>query len=158
LRGPPSQEEAMRRRKFITVLGAAAIARPMAARGQQVEHVRRTGVLMYGDEKDYDYKARLSGFMQSLAQSGWAENRNLLVDVRWTAANLDLVRRHAKELVALKPDVLVATSTPVTAAPDRSSVGRRRQRSAAQLCVGHPVVSFAGAKNRSGHRSSVLRW
>jgi putative ABC transport system substrate-binding protein len=54
--------------------------------------------------------------MQSLAQSGWADGRNLLVDVRWTAANLDLVRRHAKELVALKPDVLVATSTPVTAA------------------------------------------
>jgi putative ABC transport system substrate-binding protein len=54
--------------------------------------------------------------MQSLAQSGWADSSNLLVDVRWTAANLDLVRRHAKELVALKPEVLVATSTAVTAA------------------------------------------
>ena len=78
--------------------------------------MRRIGVLMYGGENDYDYKARLLGFMQSLAQSGWADGRNLLVDVRWTAANLDLVRRYAKELVALKPDVLVATSTPVTAA------------------------------------------
>jgi putative ABC transport system substrate-binding protein len=49
--------------------------------------------------------------MQSLAKSGWADSHNLLIDVRWTAANLDLVRKHAKELVALKPDVLVATST-----------------------------------------------
>jgi putative tryptophan/tyrosine transport system substrate-binding protein len=106
----------MKRRAFITLLGGAAAAWPLAASGQQPERMRRIGVLMYGDENDYDYKARLLGFMQSLAQSGWADGRNLLVDVRWTAANLDLVRRYAKELVALKPDVLVATSTPVTAA------------------------------------------
>jgi len=105
----------VRRREFITLLGGAA-ALPLAARAQQVERARRIGMLMYGDENDYDQKARLSAFMQSLAQSGWADSRNLLVDVRWTAANLDLVRRHAKELVALKPDVLVATSTSVTAA------------------------------------------
>jgi len=105
----------VRRREFITLLGGAA-ALPLAARAQQVERARRIGMLMYGDENDYDRKARLSAFMQSLAQSGWADSRNLLVDVRWTAANLDLVRRHAKELVALKPDVLVATSTSVTAA------------------------------------------
>jgi len=105
----------VRRREFITLLGGAA-ALPLAARAQQVERARRIGMLMYGDENDYDQKARLSAFMQSLAQSGWADSRNLLVDVRWTAANLDLVRRHAKELVALKPDVLVATSTSVAAA------------------------------------------
>src|SRR6516165_5147947 len=108
--------ERLRRREFITFLGGGAAAWPLAARAQQVERARRIGMLMYGDENDYDRKARLSAFMQSLAQSGWADSRNLLVDVRWTAANLDLVRRHAKELVALKPDVLVATSTPVTAA------------------------------------------
>jgi putative tryptophan/tyrosine transport system substrate-binding protein len=106
----------MRRRGFITLLGGAAAAWPLAARRQQPDRMRRIGVLMFGDENDYDQKARLSGFMQSLAKSGWADGRNLLIDVRWTAANLDLVRRHAKELVALKPDVLVATSTPVTAA------------------------------------------
>jgi hypothetical protein len=106
----------MRRRGFITLLGGAAAAWPLAARGQQPDRMRRIGVLMFGDENDYDQKARLSGFMQSLAKSGWADSRNLLIDVRWTAANLELVRRHAKELVALKPDVLVATSTPVTAA------------------------------------------
>jgi putative tryptophan/tyrosine transport system substrate-binding protein len=104
------------RREFITLIGGAAAAWPLAAHAQQPERMRRIGVLMYGNENDYDYKARLSGFMQSLAKSGWADSRNLLVDVRWTAANLDLVRRHAKELVALKPDVLVATSTPATAA------------------------------------------
>ena len=106
----------MRRRDFIRVLAGSTVAWPLAARAQQRERMRRVGVLMYGDENDYDQKARLSAFMQSLAQSGWADSRNLLVDVRWTAANLDLVRRHAKELVALKPDVLVATSTSVTAA------------------------------------------
>src|SRR5215831_19246053 len=104
----------MRRRQFLTLLGGAAVAWPLTAQAQQPERMRRIGVLMYGDENDYDYRARLLGFMQSLAQSGWADGRNLLVDVRWTAANLDLVRRYAKELVALKPDVLVATSTPVT--------------------------------------------
>src|SRR5262249_59215911 len=106
----------MRRRQFLTLLGGAAVAWPLTAQAQQPERMRRIGVLMYGDENDYDYKARLLGFMEWLAQSGWADSRNLLVDVRWTAANLDLVRRHAKELVALKPDVLVATSTSVTAA------------------------------------------
>src|SRR5262245_61629377 len=106
----------MKRREFIALIGGGAAAWPLAARAQQPERMRRIGVLMYGDENDYDYKARLLGFMRSLTQSGWADGRNLLVDVRWTAANLDLVRRYAKELVALKPDVLVATSTPVTAA------------------------------------------
>ena len=85
----------MKRRSFMTLLGGAA-AWPLRARAQQPERMRRIGVLMYGNENDYDYKARLSGFMQSLAKSGWADSRNLLVDVRWTAANLDLVRRHAK--------------------------------------------------------------
>jgi putative tryptophan/tyrosine transport system substrate-binding protein len=93
------------RREFITLIGGAAAAWPLAAHAQQPERMRRIGVLMYGNENDYDYKARLSGLMQSLAKSGWADSRNLLVDVRWTAANLGLVRRHAKELVALKPDV-----------------------------------------------------
>jgi putative tryptophan/tyrosine transport system substrate-binding protein len=71
----------MRRREFFTLLGAAA-AWPLAARGQQSERVRRIGVLMDGDENDYDYKAHLSGFMQSMATSGWADSRNLLVDIR----------------------------------------------------------------------------
>ena len=103
----------IKRREFITLLGGAAMW-SLAARAQQP--MRRVGVLMYGDENDADYQARLSAFMQSLTKSGWADSRNLLVDVRWTAANVDLVRRYAKELVALKPEVLVATSTPATAA------------------------------------------
>jgi len=107
----------IRRREFISLLGGtAAVAWPVAAQAQQPEQSRRIGVLMYGDENDHDYQARLSAFMQSLAKSGWDDTRNLWVDVRWTAANVDLVRKHAKELVALKPDVLVATSTPVSAA------------------------------------------
>jgi len=106
----------LNRRGVIGLVGGAAAAWPLAARAQEAQHARRIGILMWGEENDYDQKARLSGFMQSLAKSGWTDSHNLLIEVRWTAANPDFVRRYAKELVALKPDVLVATSTPVTAA------------------------------------------
>jgi len=109
----------MRRREVITLLGGAAAAWPLVAgaqQAQQTDRTRRIGVLMYGDENDHDYQVRLSEFVHSMAKSGWVDGRNLLVDVRWTAANVELVNRHAKELVVLKPEVLVATSTAVTAA------------------------------------------
>jgi len=105
----------MQRREFITLVGSATVW-PLGVRAQPREPMRRIAVLMYGDENNYDYKARLSGFMQSLAKSGWVDSHNLLVDVRWTAADIELVRTYAKELVVLKPDVLVATSTSTTAA------------------------------------------
>jgi putative ABC transport system substrate-binding protein len=106
----------IRRREFISLLGGATASGLSAAGAQQAGAMRRIGMLMWGEEGDYDQKARLSGFMQSLAKSGWTDSHNLLIEVRWTAANADFVRRYAKELVGLKPDVLVGTSTPVTAA------------------------------------------
>jgi putative tryptophan/tyrosine transport system substrate-binding protein len=110
----------VKRREFIAGLGGAA-AWPLAARAQQTERVRRIGFLLYGDEDDPDEKARLSAFMQSFAQLGWTDGRNLLMDIRWTAADLDRARKYANELVGLQPDVILAEATPLTAALHRET-------------------------------------
>ena len=110
----------MRRREFIAGLGSAA-AWPVAARAQQPDRGQRVGVLMAPDETDPQGKARFSGFTQRLTELGWTEGRNLRTDVRWAADNVDRMRLFAKELVGLKPDVILATSTPVTAALQRET-------------------------------------
>jgi putative tryptophan/tyrosine transport system substrate-binding protein len=99
----------MRRREFITGLAGAATW-PLAARAQQPDRMRRIGLLMFGDENDPEVKALLPRFTQGLAELGWTDGRNLRMDVRWTAANVDLARMYAKELVDLQPDVIVATA------------------------------------------------
>ena len=99
----------MRRREFVTLLGGVAAAWPVAARAQQGERVRRVGVHMYWAADDAEGHARLAAFTQALQQLGWSEGRNLRIDTRATA-NADELRRHAAELVALAPDVLVAAS------------------------------------------------
>jgi len=98
----------MRRRTFIAGIGTAA-AWPLAARAQQPERVRRIGVLMYLAADDAEGQARLAAFAQALKQLGWSDGRNLRIDTRW--ANADDIRKHAAELVALAPDVLLATGT-----------------------------------------------
>ena len=104
----------IRRREFVTLLGGVAAAWPLAARAQQGERVRHIGVLMYWTADDAEGQARLAAFKQALQQSGWSENRNLRIDTRWATA--DDIRRHAAELVALAPDVLVAATGTATAA------------------------------------------
>jgi putative tryptophan/tyrosine transport system substrate-binding protein len=89
---------------------------PLAARAQQGERVRRIGVLMSWDESDPEIKTWLSGFMQGLAELGWTDGGNVRMEVRWAGANVDRMRMFAKELVDLQPDVILATSTPATAA------------------------------------------
>jgi putative ABC transport system substrate-binding protein len=110
----------MKRRKFMAMLGAAA-ASPIAARGQQAERVRRVGVLMAFDENDPEARAYLSGFTQGLAQLSWIDGRNLRMDVRWGAGNVDRMRMSAKELLDLQPDVILAHGTPATAALQRET-------------------------------------
>jgi putative ABC transport system substrate-binding protein len=110
----------MRRRDFIAGFAAAA-AWPLAARAQQGDRMRRIGVLMSRDENDPDGKAQLSGVMQGLAELGWTDGRNLRMDVRWAAGNVDRMRMFAKELVDLQPDVIVTSSTPTTAALQRET-------------------------------------
>jgi putative tryptophan/tyrosine transport system substrate-binding protein len=105
----------MRRREFVAGLGSAA-AWPLAARAQQPGRVRRISVLMAYDENDPEGKAHLSGFMQGLAELGWTDGRNLRMDVRWATDNVDRVRMYAKQLVDLRPDVILADTTPVIAA------------------------------------------
>jgi putative tryptophan/tyrosine transport system substrate-binding protein len=106
----------VKRRAFITLLGGAAVAWPVATRAQQPGRLRRIGVLMSWDESDPEIKTFLSGFMQGLAELGWTDGGNVRMEVRWAGANVDRMRMFAKELVDLQPDVILATSTPATAA------------------------------------------
>ena len=105
----------MRRREFITFIGGAAAAWPLAARAQQPERVRRIGVLMYLPADDAEGQARLTAFTQALTQLGWSDGHNLRIDTRYATA--DDIRRHAAELAALAPDVLVAGTGTATVAP-----------------------------------------
>jgi putative tryptophan/tyrosine transport system substrate-binding protein len=111
----------MQRREFITLLGAAAAAWALTARAQQPDRMRRVGVLMAFDENDPEAKAYLSGFTQGLAELGWTDGRNLRMDVRWAAGNVDRMRMFAKELLDLQPDVILAHGTPETAAFQRET-------------------------------------
>jgi putative ABC transport system substrate-binding protein len=105
----------MRRREFITLLGGAVVAWPLAARTQQAERIRRIGVLMYLAADDAEGQARLAAFAQALKQLGWSGGRNLQIDTRWATA--DDIRKHAAELAALAPDVLLAATGTATVAP-----------------------------------------
>jgi putative tryptophan/tyrosine transport system substrate-binding protein len=106
------------RREFITLLGSAAAAWPLAARAQQPgERVRRIGVLMGHAESDSDAQANVAAFRETLHKLGWAEGRNIRIDTRWPiAGDVESMQRLAKELVALQPDVILSQITPTTAA------------------------------------------
>jgi putative ABC transport system substrate-binding protein len=100
----------MKRREFITLLGGAAAAWPLAARAQQPDRMRRIGVLMNLPAEDAEGQARVAAFVAGLRESGWTEGRNLRVDTRWGGGDVDRIRRDAADLVALVPDVILATS------------------------------------------------
>jgi putative ABC transport system substrate-binding protein len=95
----------MKRRDFITLLGGAAAAWPMAARAQQPERMRRIGALMNLTADDPEASARVTALAQGLQQLGWTVGRNLQIDYRWGAGDADRYRRYAAELVALAPDL-----------------------------------------------------
>ena len=95
----------MQRRDFITLLGGAVAAWPLAAQAQQPEQMRRIGILMNRAANDAEGQARLAAFRQALEQLGWSEGRNMRIDIRWGEDNGDLERKYAAELVALAPDV-----------------------------------------------------
>jgi putative ABC transport system substrate-binding protein len=110
----------MRRREFITVLGGAA-AWPLAARAQQGDRVRRIGVLMNLAADDPESQGRMIAFMQALQQSGWTNGANVRIDVRWAAADPEAFRRYATELVALAPDIVLASTSPSVVALQQAS-------------------------------------
>ena len=106
----------MRRRKFITLLGGAAVAWPFSVRAQQGERMRRIGVLMFTTSDEPESQARITAFGQGLQEAGWSVGRNVRIDVRWSGGDFERVRRVAQELVSLGPDVLVAGIGPTTQA------------------------------------------
>jgi putative tryptophan/tyrosine transport system substrate-binding protein len=103
--------EAMRRREFITLVGGAATAWPLAARAQQPERMRRIGVLLPGTSDDAEYQARQAAFLQALQQLGWSDGRTVLIDTRWAAGDANLIRKYAAELIALAPDVILGNGS-----------------------------------------------
>jgi len=123
----------MRRREFIAGLGSAA-AWPLAARAQQGDRVRRIGVLVPYDENDPEQKRRYSALTQALAELGWADGRNVRIDVR--SGGLDRLRGLAQEVVGLQPDIIVAGGTPPTVALQRET----RTIPIVFVNVGDPVV------------------
>src|SRR5262249_28940478 len=106
----------MNKREFITLLGGAAAAWPLAARAQHGEPMRRIGVLMNAAADDPEYQARLAAFLHALQQLGWSDGHNVRIDIRWGAGNPDTMRKYAAELVALAPEVILATTSAATTA------------------------------------------
>ena len=101
----------MNRREFITLLGCAA-AWPLAAHAQQGDRMRRIGVLLPVATDDAEFQTRVGAFLQALQQLDWTIDRNVEFDIRWATANADAIRRHAAELAALAPDVILAHGAP----------------------------------------------
>ena len=137
----------LRRREFI-ILGSLAAGRPLPARAQQNEKLRRIGVLMAHAENDPEFKDYLDAFRQGLQKLGWIEGRNIQIDTRWGAlADAEMRRRSARELVALRPDIVLTQNTPPTA----SMLQETRTIPVIFVIVADPVGSgFAGSLARPG--------
>ena len=105
----------MRRREFIALLGGVA-AWPLPLSAQQPDGMRRIGVLMAYGESDREGQAWVAAFREGLQKLGWTEGRNIGIDIRWPTADEELIERFAKELVALRPDLILTQNTPTTAA------------------------------------------
>ena len=110
----------MRRREFITLLGGAAAAWPLVARAQ--ERIRRIGVLVGADENDPESNRRHSAFTQALADLGWADGPNVRMDLRWGGGDINRIQALAQEVASLQPDIILASSTPVTVALQRETL------------------------------------
>jgi putative tryptophan/tyrosine transport system substrate-binding protein len=110
-----------RRRDFITLLGGVAATWPLAARAQQSERTRHVAILMSGAEGDAETQARLAGIRQGLSRFGWSEGRNVEIDYRYASASPEQARLLARDLVALKPEVIVAPSVVVATALQRET-------------------------------------
>jgi Phage integrase family/ABC transporter substrate binding protein len=106
----------MRRREFITLLGGAAAAWPLAARAQQRERMRRIGILMNLGADDPQAQARVAAFLQGLQEAGWAVDRNVQIDIRWGDRDAERNRKNVAELVAFTPDAILATTFPIVMA------------------------------------------
>jgi putative ABC transport system substrate-binding protein len=111
----------MQRRKFITLLGGAAVAWPIAASAQQPEQIKRIGVLTSFTESDLEAQSRLAALQQGLKELGWSSGRDVRIDYRWAGGDVDRIRAYAMELVALKPQVIVAGASTAAVAVRRAT-------------------------------------
>jgi ABC-type uncharacterized transport system substrate-binding protein len=109
------------RRKFLATLGGAAAAWPRAAWAQQGERARRIGVLMNLAADDAEGQARIAAFLQGLQQLGWTDGGNVRIDYRWAAGDTGRFQRYAEELLALAPDVILASASPSVQALQRAT-------------------------------------
>jgi putative ABC transport system substrate-binding protein len=110
------QSSPLKRREFITLFGGAAAAWSGVAGAQQGERVRRIGVLMAFAESNLEGQANVAAFREELQKLGWTEGRNIRIDTRWAAFDVQAMQRFATELVALQPDLILSPHTPTTAA------------------------------------------
>src|SRR5713101_5460893 len=143
----------LRRREFITLLGGGAIAWPLAARAQP-DQVRRIGVLMAHAESDPEFQAYVAAFREGLQKLGWTEGRNIRIDTRWGALDdTESRQRFAKELIALKPDLILTQNTPPTA----SMLQQTRTIPIVFVIVADPVGSgFVKSLARPGGNATGL--
>jgi putative tryptophan/tyrosine transport system substrate-binding protein len=119
----------IRRREFITLLGGAAAAWPLAGRAQQGGRLRRIGVFMNLASDDAEGQARNAAFLQGLQEAGWEVGRNVRIEYRWGAGDAELFRKYAAELVAIGPDVILASGATMYAL-------QGDPRSADRVCAG----------------------
>ena len=106
----------MKRREFITLLGSATAAWPLAARAQQSDRIKRVGELIGFAENDPAVQSWLAAFRGALTKLGWTEGSNLRIELRWASYDSDKMKTFAKELVDLRPDAILSVTTPVTGA------------------------------------------
>jgi putative tryptophan/tyrosine transport system substrate-binding protein len=127
----------MRRREFIALLGGGAASWPVVAAAQQPARIKRIGLLMGSGASDPENRARLAGFEEALRSLGWKEGENILIERRWFGGSSRLAAQDAKEIVALKPDVIVANGT----LGIEAVLGTTRITSTVFVLVGNPVGS-----------------
>jgi hypothetical protein len=141
----------MRRREFITLLCGVAVAWPGAARGQQP--ARRIGVLMNGAQNDAEVQARLTAFLDGLQQLGWTDGRNVRIDTRW-ASDVG-ANRAAEELVALGPDVILASASLSLAVLQQVGAGSRSYQDAGSFAPGSVSLTTSQRRKLQALRSAV---
>ena len=115
------QFDQLKRREFITLLGGAAAAWPLAARAQQPQRVRRIGVFMPGMADDPEGQAHNAAFLQRLGELGWIVGRNVRIDYRWGGGDLEHYHVIAAELIALSPDVILALGYSIVSALQKAT-------------------------------------
>ena len=137
----------MTRREFITLLGGAAAAWPLAAHAQQAERMRRIGVLMLGGETDPDQLGRVAAFQEAFAKLGWAEGRNVQIDLRFAAVDPERIRSYSAAMLSQAPDVILANGTPILEAFQKQT----RSVSIVFVGVSDPVsAGFVPSLSRPG--------